>query len=346
MKKKLKRKRDIRVGVIGYGGAYNMGRHHLNEMKAAGMTPVAVCDTDGERLALAQHDFDGIETYRSAGRMLAKSDVDLVTVITPHNTHARLALKCLEAGRHVVCEKPFAITVDQCNALIAAARKRRLMVSTYHNRHWDGCVVEAVDQVLTRKVIGDVVSAEIRFGHFGLPGPTWRSSRSISGGLAYDWGVHLLEYALQILDDEMLEVCGFAKTGVWASKSPWIEDVNEDAVFAVVRFARQKWLTLSMSQLEANPKKGFLEVRGTQGSYIMDHGTYEIVQPRSRGRVVRTEGVNRQDAWHEYYENVANHLARGTPLAIPPEWARRPIQILDMANRSAKTGRAIRLKYR
>lgn len=342
---KMKREKDIRVGVIGYGGAYKMGCHHLNQMKSAGMTPVAVCDTDPERLALAQEDFDGIETYRSAGRMLAKSDVNLVTVITPHHTHAPLALKCLEAGRHVVCEKPFAITVDQCNAMIAAARKRRLMISTYHNRHWDGCVLEAVDRILEGNAIGDVVSVEARMGGFGPPGPTWRSSKSMSGGLSYDWGVHLLEYALQILNDDMLEVSGFARTGTWASKSPWKEDVNEDATFAVVRFANQKWLTLSMSQLEANPKPGILEIRGTRGAYVMDHLTHEIIKPGARGRVVRTSGPNRGDAGHLYYENIASHLTRGTKLVITPEWARRPIQILDMANRSAKTGRAIRLKY-
>ena len=61
---------DIKVGVIGYGGAFNMGRGHLNEMAAAGMTPTAVADLDPKRLAAAGEDFPGIETYPSAGAML------------------------------------------------------------------------------------------------------------------------------------------------------------------------------------------------------------------------------------------------------------------------------------
>lgn len=345
MKGMFRRKKDIRVGVVGYGGAYNMGRKHLNHLKAEGMTPVAVCDTDPERLELARSDFVGIETFRSVDRMLKRSDLNLVVVVTPHNTHTRIALKCLEAGRHVICEKPFAITVDQCDAMIASARKRGLVVSTYHNRHWDGCVVEAVDQILKRKVIGDVVSAEIRFGGYEMPSSTWRGSKSISGGLTYDWGVHFLEYALQILDADMLEVSGFSSTGVWSSKSRWKEDVIEDVVFGVVRFAGQKWLTLSMSQIEANQKKGFLEVSGTKGSYVMDHLSYEIIQPRSDGRILRTEGANRPTQ-NCFYKNIADHLTRGTRLAITPEWARRPIQILDMVNQSAKSGKSIRLRYR
>jgi len=344
--KKFSSKKDIRVGVIGYGGAFNMGKNHLHEMREAGMTPVAVCELDSERLKVARDDFEGIETYRTTNQMLKKSDVNLITIITPHNTHARLAIKCLEAGRHVVTEKPFAITVAECDAMMSAARRRGLTLSTYHNRHWDGCVLEGVDQIVNRKVIGDVVSIDIRAGSYGKPGDWWRSSKSISGGLAYDWGVHFLEYALQIMNENMLEVTGVSRTGVWAPKTRWKDDTNEDAVSALVRFANQKWLTLSMSSLEANPKPGFIEVHGTKGTYVMDHGTYEIIQTKGNGRVTRTSGNNRQGVWGEFYKNIADHMTRGKKLIITPEWARRPIQVLDMANQSAKLGKAMKLKYR
>jgi scyllo-inositol 2-dehydrogenase (NADP+) len=95
---------EIKVGVVGYGGAFNMGRGHLNQMKAAGMSPVAVAEVDPTRLEAAKVDFPGIETYKSVTEMLKKSSVDLVVLITPHNTHAPLAIQCLKAGRHVVCE--------------------------------------------------------------------------------------------------------------------------------------------------------------------------------------------------------------------------------------------------
>ncbi len=121
--KRYKRASDIKVGVVGYGGAFNMGRVHLQEMQKAGMTPTAIAEIDPARLAVATQDFPGIETYSSLPAMLKKSKVDLITIITPHNTHAPLALRALKAGRHVVCEKPMAITTGECDAMIAAAKK-------------------------------------------------------------------------------------------------------------------------------------------------------------------------------------------------------------------------------
>ncbi len=137
------RAKDIKVGVIGYGGAFNMGRTHLTDMQAAGMTPVAVAELDAERLEVATEEFPGIQPYRSVTRMLNTSDVNLVVLSTPHNTHSRLALQCLRAGRHVISEKPLAIRTSDCDTMIREAKKRRLMLTTYHNRHWDGCVLSS-----------------------------------------------------------------------------------------------------------------------------------------------------------------------------------------------------------
>jgi predicted dehydrogenase len=134
----FKKAADIKVGCIGYGGAFNMGRAHLKEMQKAGMTPTAVAEIDASRLKVAETDFPGIQTYTDVAAMLRKSDVNLLAIITPHNTHAKLALQCLRAGRHVVAEKPLAITTAECDAMIVEARKRKLVLSTYHNRHWDG----------------------------------------------------------------------------------------------------------------------------------------------------------------------------------------------------------------
>ena len=236
---------DIKVGVIGYGGAFNMGHRHLTDMKAAGMTPVAVAELDPERLQVATEEFPGIGTYNSPARMLSSSDVNLVVLITPHNTHARLALQCLRGGRHVISEKPLAIRTSDCDTMIREAKKRKLMLTTYHNRHWDGCVLEALKHIRREKAIGDVYRVEAHIGGYGQPGDWWRSSKSISGGILYDWGVHLLEYALQIIDDEIVEVTGYSRQGFWARKTRWKKDTTEDVASAVVRFKKGTWLTLT-----------------------------------------------------------------------------------------------------
>lgn len=342
---RFRRAKDIKVGVIGYGAAFNMGGVHLRDMQAAGMTPTAVCELDSARREAAVKDFPGIQTYASVSDMLRKSDVNIVVVLTPHSTHAKLALQCLRAGRHVVCEKPFAVTTAECDAMIREAKRRKLLLTTYHNRHWDGCILEAVKHVRKEKVIGDVFRVEAHMGGYGQPGDWWRSSKSISGGILYDWGVHLLEYSLQIIDSDMVEVSACAKRGFWAGKTAWKADTNEDEAFAVVRFKNGAWLTLCISHLDCHPKAGMLEITGTDGSYIMDHSGYELVQKRD-GCTVSTKGSSTGGLWGKYYGNVAEHLVKGKALVITPEWARRPIHILDLADRSVREGRAIKTKYK
>ena len=341
---RFERAADVMTGVVGYGAAFDMGRRHLSDMRTAGMTPCAVAEKDPERLAAAGRDFPEIEQYRSVGEMLRKSAVNLVVLITPHNTHARLALKCLRAGRHVITEKPFAITTAQCDAMIREAEERNLMLSTYHNRHWDGCVLEALKHLHEERAIGEIYRVDARIGGYGRPGDWWRSSRSISGGIMYDWGVHFLEYALQIVPSDVVEVAGFTKTGFWADETPWKEDTNEDVACAVVRFDNGAWLSLTVSSLESNPRPGQLEISGTGGSYVFDGRTYEMIRQQGDEKVV-TKGANMPSRWEAYYENVAGHLTAGDDLIITPEWARRPIHILDLAVKSAKQKRAIKAKY-
>ncbi len=341
--KRFKKAKDVRVGVVGYGGAFNMGRAHLSQMQEAGMVPTAVAEIDPARLEVAGEDFPDIETYSSVGEMLKKSDVNLVAIITPHNTHAKLAVQCLKAGVHVVCEKPFAITTGECDAMIREAKKRRLLVTAYHNRHWDGCILNAVSQI-GKGVVGDIYRIEAHMGGYGQPRPWWRSSKSLSGGILYDWGVHLLEYALQLIDSDVVEVAGYAKTGHWAAKCDWKKDTNEDEAFAVVRFKNGVWLTLNMSSLDANRKPGQLEVTGTKGTYLFDGGSWTTIQPRD-GTIVTTKGANGPSEGWRFYQNVADHLVKGKDLVITPEWSRRPIHILDLADQSVQKSRAMKAKY-
>ncbi len=335
---------EITVGVVGYGGAFNMGRQHLQQMQAAGMTPVAVSEIDAARLEVAVEDFPGIETYSTVDEMLEKSRVDLIVLITPHNTHAPLALKCLEAGRHVICEKPLAITTEEVDAMILAAKNSDVMLSAYHNRHWDGRILQAVELIKNQKLIGDVVRVECHMGGHKKPGDWWRTSRSISGGILYDWGVHLLEYSLQLIEAPLTEVSGAAHQGFWAPQTAWKEDANEDEGFVMARFEGGQWLTLTISHLDSKPKEGWVEITGTGGTLVLDGGHSKLYQ-HAEGRYTVTQLPNPQDEGQRYYDNVRDHLVDGAPLIISAEWARRPIHILDLARQSAQSGHALPAIY-
>ena len=339
----MAKKSQIKIGVIGYGGAFNMGRHHLQEAKLSGMIPTAVTDLDPSRLRIAADDFPGIQTYRSVRDLLKKSDIDIVTIITPHNTHAKLATECLNAGRHVVVEKPFAITTAECDRMISAAEKNDVLLSAYHNRHWDGCILAAMKYIGKGK-IGDIVRIEAHMGSWGKPRAWWRSSRSISGGILYDWGVHLLEYSLQLVDAKITEVCGFAKSGFWSGASSWGQDTNEDEASAIIRFDTGAYINLRMSSLESNPRQSWLEISGTKGSYLFDGRSWEAITPK-RQTTLREQGVNPESESWRYYRNIADYITGNGKLVITPQLARRPVHIIDLAVQSAKAGKALKAKY-
>ncbi len=342
---------DIKVAVIGYGGAFNMGKGHLEQCKAAGMTPVAVCDRDAARLKIAETDFPGIETYTDLNDMLKKSDAQVVIHITPHNLHYPLALQCLKAGKHVVTEKPFVLTTKEADDLIKVADKKKLMVTTYHNRHWDGWIVRAVEQIIQKGEIGQVVRVEATMGGYSMPRDWWRTSKTISGGILYDWGVHLLEYSLQLIDSKITEVSGYKFEGHWPDlmpkKHPWKNDCVEDDAHAMVRFKNGAWINLSISHLRTVSEPYFLTVHGTKGVYRMGWGGWLVRRPgKEAGQWVETTGPHpKTEPGKLFYENVAGYLVGKEKLVITPEWARRPIHILDLAKQSAEKGKAMAATY-
>jgi scyllo-inositol 2-dehydrogenase (NADP+) len=343
MKQHFETAEQIKAGIVGYGGAFETGSTHLRQMQAAGVTPCAVVDVDSQRLEAARKEFDGIETYSAVDDMLEKSAANLIAIITPPNTHARLAVQCLQAGRHVVVARPMAINTDQCNDMIVAADISGTLLSVYHNRHWDGCILRAAQEIRQNRAIGDVYRTEAHMGGYQKPGDSWHSSRTISGGILYDWGVHLLEYCLQLLDGRVVEVAAFAHSGFWAPRTGWRHDTNEDEAFAVARLDSDQWLTLSVSNLDTHPKgrdRKWVEVTGTEGTYLFDGEVWKTVLHGVQDPV-EAEGRNPPGQGDLYYRNVVAALLGQEELVITPEWARRPIHIIDTAVRSAQQGRAL-----
>ena len=193
MNDKTTGKNKVRCAVIGYGPAFNMGKSHCNQITATdGLELVAVCDADHKRTEAARKDFPKIRTYEDLGKMLKDVDFGLVAVVTPHNTHADLALQCLKARKHVIVEKPMCITTAEATAMIEEARKRNLTLTVFHNRRLDGDFL-ALKETINKGQIGQVFHIEAFIGGFGHPGTWWRSNKKFSGGAFYDWGAHLLD---------------------------------------------------------------------------------------------------------------------------------------------------------
>lgn len=324
-------KKVIRGAVIGYGGAFNMGKAHIGWMNATpGLVGTAVCDVDPARLEAARQDYPGIKTYSNAEDLLADPDIDLVTVVVPHNVHAPLAIQCLNAGKHVIVEKPMCITVDEATAMIEAARANGVMLSVFHNRRFDGDYM-AIKEVIEKGLIGRVFQVELCGGGYGHPGTWWRSNKAISGGAFYDWGAHFVDWVLGIVPEKVVSVTGFFH------KRVWLDVTNEDHVQAIVRFESGAVADIQLSSIARAPRPRW-RILGEKGGIIDEgKGSFKVFTEVA-GIPAEMEVKYKPSAWQKYYQNISEHLHNGAPLAVTPESARRVIAIIETAEKSSKSG--------
>ncbi|WP_428936852.1 Gfo/Idh/MocA family protein [Fontivita pretiosa] len=328
--------RTVKVAAIGYGGAFNMGKLHLESCARARMKPVAVCDLDPNRLATAKAELgQHIQTYTKLEDLLGGSDAELCIVITPHNTHAAIAIQCLQAGRHVVTEKPFTITVAEATNVIETARRAGKMATVFHNRRWDGDFM-AIKRVIDSGLIGEVFHIECFFGGYGEPrADWWRSSKRVSGGAFYDWGAHFADWVLNLMPYRIESISGSFHKRVWHAVD--IEDHTE----AFIRFEGGRTAHIQQSSIAAIARAKF-RILGTRGGIELPPGMKDMIRVVSYRNGVQHDGTvpTLKSDWDGFYRNVADHLILGEPLAVTPESARKVIAVLSLAEESSNRGGA------
>jgi predicted dehydrogenase/type 1 glutamine amidotransferase len=329
--------KTVRCGLLGYGPAFNMGKGHGGWIDdTPGMVTVAMCDANPERVVAARQEMPGLKGYFTRLEdMVAMDGLDLVVDILPHNMHAPTALRCLEAGKHVVLEKPFCITIDEANTMIDTARARGLMLSLFHNRRWDGDYLTIRD-IVDRGLIGDIFHIECGQSGYGHPGFWWRSDRDISGGVMYDWGAHFLDWILNLVPSKVTQVTGDFQKRVWNSVS------NEDHGQAWIRFENGVTADYWVSSIAALGRPKWL-ILGTKGAIRADwKDEIELVTYASGMRQDSKVKVTLPGYGSvQYYRNVADHLLMGEELLVKPEQARRVIGVIDAAQRSAESGASV-----
>ena len=328
----------IRCGLLGYGPAFNMGRRHetlANE--TPGMKCIAMCDLSPARVQAAKEELPGLEGYfTDLDDMLAMPDLDLVVIILPHHLHAPMALKCLDAGKHVILEKPFSITLDEANAMIAKAEEKGLMLSLFHNRRWDGDYLTIRD-VIDRGLIGEIFHIEMGQGGYRHPGYWWRSDKAISGGVMHDWGAHCIDWILNLVPSKVAQVMGAFQKHVWH------EVTNEDHGEAYLRFENGVTANYWISSIAALGRPKWL-ILGTQGAIRAEWGQEEItVASYTSGLRLESKVTVTGPGYgaEQYYRMIADHLLMGEELLVTPESARRVIGVIDAAQRSAKLGHSV-----
>src|SRR3954471_3544798 len=181
----------IRLGVVGCGGFGLFALQHFTQV--SGLKLVGMAGTHRPAALAAAARF-GVEDIDDVGALLRRDDVDLVYIATPPSLHHAQALAALLAGKHVIVEKPLAMTVAQADELIAVARSRGLLLVANLMQRYNP-LFDAVRRLVEGRVLGEVLrgSFENYASDENLPEGHWFWDRSRSGGIFIEHGVHFFD---------------------------------------------------------------------------------------------------------------------------------------------------------
>ena len=289
----------------------------------------------------------GVRVVSDLAHALADPQIALVVVATPNHLHADQALQALAARRHVVVDKPFAVTPEQARTLIAAARAEDRMLSVFHNRRWDADFL-TLRATLAENLLGHVVHFESRFDRFRpLPRVRWREQAVPGGGVWWDLGPHLVDQAVQLfglplrVHGQLRTLREGAQIDDWAQVS--LDFGATQATLSasmlvgggVPRFAvhgtRGSWVKFGLDTQESALLAGLGPSHPDWGLHPLDAVLY------GAGGAQRTMPL-RRGAYQAFYRQVAAELRGEADIPVAPEQALWVMAILAAAQASAQDG--------
>lgn len=344
--------RTISVGLIGYG--FSGQCFHAPVITAVTgfhLAKVVERHTDHSKTR-----YPWVEVVRDAEEVYQDPGIELIVITTPSTNHYELALKALLAGKHVVIEKPFTTTVDEADNLIAIARERKLLLSVFHNRRWDGDF-KTVKQIVLQGQLGRIVECEFRWDRFNpiITAGRWRESGEAGSGILYDLGVHLIDQTLHLFGMPSSITSNVQTLRDGASADDYFDLRLSYADMNVI-------LKSSCLALEGAPR---FVLHGTQGSFVkygldpQEHALIQGMTPLSPNWGIEPEEqwgmVNAKigeifikgkvetlpGSYQDYYRNIYETILGKSELAVNMEEARASIFILEAALRSSQERRTI-----
>ena len=296
----------------------------------------------------------GVKAFERFEEALVDLNVDLVVLATPNDLHAPQAIAAMEAGKHVVTDKPMCLNLREADDMIAASRRTGRLLSIFQNRRWDGDYL-TVRKVLEEGLIGDPYYIEMAWQQYGPP-RTWRGERRHGGGKFVDLGAHMIDQALQLIRASLDRVyTRFFSEG-------WPTEV-EDHAHCILSFSSGVDVHVVTSSLATQSKPRWY-VLGTKGGLVktgldpqekaMVAGDIDAARedPAHYPRLW-TEVAGQQPAetviepvpgrWRSYYENIAAAIRGTEELAVTPESVRAVMAVLEAARTSVERGEAVSL---
>ena len=321
----------LRVGLVGYGTGGSI--FHAPLIRCCKRMQISGVLTSKE---IPQR-------VRSFDELIARSE--LIVIASPNLTHFPFAKQALQAERHVVVDKPFTVTLDEADELIALAKQHKRSLSVFHNRRWDSDFL-TVRQLIAQ--LGDVMLFEANWDRF-RPAikQGWREVAEPGSGLLNDLGPHMIDQALQLFGMPQA-----VEADIIAQRPSAVVD---DYFDIRLHYGRSRIL-LRSSTLVTAPRPRFA-VFGSAGSFVkygldpqeaqlkagLKPGDSGFGIDQSDGTLTFADGrietaPSKIGNYLAFYEAIADAILDGTPVPVAPEDARDGLALIDLARRAAEQG--------
>ena len=304
------------IGLIGAGMIANI---HAETAKRIGTTVAAVHDPRNEK-SESFGSLHGCDVCDSVELLLERDDIDGVVIAVPNDLHAELAIAALNAGKHVLLEKPMAMSLAQCEAILEARNSSGKVLQMGFVCRYSPAALKA-KQIIERGEIGDVLHVQATLlRQRGIPGlGGWFTTKSRSGGgCLIDIGVHLIDLGMHITSKKsparVHGKCSQAFTAeTYSYEEMWSTPVEggtfdvEDRVRSLVTDTSGTTFQLEVSwatHLPENSMNDGLLIEGTKGSLVVDLWSDKLQKGFSDNGVPKTETVQiaLRDAWEDAFD--------------------------------------------
>ncbi|HIE9191692.1 TPA: oxidoreductase [Klebsiella pneumoniae] len=333
----------INIALIGYG--FVGKTFHAPLIRSVpGLNLAFVASRDEEKV---KRDLPDVTVIASPEAAVQHPDVDLVVIASPNATHAPLARLALNAGKHVVVDKPFTLDMQEARELIALAEEKQRLLSVFHNRRWDSDYL-GIRQMIEQGTLGAVKHFESHFDRFRPEVRVrWREQNVPGSGLWFDLGPHLIDQALQLFGLPQSVQGNIATLRDGAEINDWAHVVLNYPAHKVI---------LHCSMLVAGGSSRFT-VHGDKGSVIKARADQQESQllagvvPGSAGWGQDDDPLVIYDAslqahaqatpqgdQRQYYMLIRDALKGQIANPVPPVEALAVMAVLEAAVRSAESG--------
>lgn len=343
------------VGLIGYGLAGKVFHAPLIAAAASAGLRLARISSSSANPDEVRRSYPGVTLDPGPQAMLADPQIGLVVVATPNASHYALARAALEAGKHVVVDKPFVVSSAEGAALVALAKEKGLLISAFHNRRWDN------DFLTLRSCIesGSLGQVHSYYAHFDRYAPQvkarWKEEEQPGAGILWDLGSHLIDQALQLFGLPRAVTADLSVQRAGA--------LVEDYFHLTLDYGHCKAVLRAGMQVCAPGPR--YEVHGTQGSFAKygidgqetalkdgarpgdagwggdDSGHYATVTVMADGAPVARRVPTLAGSYESYYAGMGQAINAGQPVPVDAADALNVVRVIEAAKASHRERRTV-----